>query len=193
MFAAYVRVSTTGQNEEGQRREMTRWLNGNGVTDVRWYVDKESGDDLHRQAFAQLQTDIFRGEVKSVAVWKLDRLSRSMKDGVVTLEEWLSKGVRFVSVTESFDFQGTIGKIVAALLFGIAEMEQETRRERQSVGIAVARERGVYKGRRRGTTKATPARAHQLRDRGLSVCEIAAALNVSTRTARRYLSVVTRP
>ena len=75
----------------------------------------------------------------------------------------------------------------SAVLLGVAEMEQEARRERQAAGIAVAKERGVYQGRQSGTTKANPSRAQQLKQRGLSLREIAAALDVSTRTARRYL------
>jgi len=187
MFAAYVRVSTTGQNVAGQRREIRKWLQGNNMSDIRWYVDKDSGDFLARPELDRLQHDIFMGQIDGVIVWKLDRLSRSMKDGIVTLEEWLSKGIRFVSVTQDFDFQGAVGKIVAALLFGIAEMEQETRRERQAAGIAVARERGVYRGRQPGTHKAPPTRARQLRKRGLTISEVAQALGVSRATVHRYL------
>ena len=46
--ACYVRVSTVGQNEAGQRREIQRWLEGNGISNVRWYVDKSTGDNLDR-------------------------------------------------------------------------------------------------------------------------------------------------
>ena len=188
MFAAYVRVSTTGQNEIGQRREIARWLRGNGVSNVQWFVERESGNDMDRPQLELLQAAIFKGDVNGVVVWKLDRLSRNMKDGIVTLEEWLSKGVRFISVTQNFDFAGSIGRIVAALLFGLAEMEQETRRERQAVGIAAAKERGVYSGRKRGTFKATPRRASELRKSGLTVAEIAKAMGVSRATVHRYLS-----
>ena len=44
--AAYVRVSTVGQNESGQRRDVRKWLEGNGVDGVKWYVDKSTGDNL---------------------------------------------------------------------------------------------------------------------------------------------------
>ena len=110
-----------------------------------------------------------------------------MANGIGVLSDWLSKGIRFVSVTQGFDFAGTIGKMIAALLFGVAEMEQETRRERQAAGIGVAKQNGVYTGRKSGTTKAKPDRAKQLRHRGLSVAEIAKSLGVSTRSVHRYL------
>ena len=69
----------------------------------------------------------------------------------------------------------------------VAEMEQQTREERQAAGIKAARERGVYLGRQPGTTKAKPARARKLRERGLNDSEIARALGVSRRTVQRYI------
>jgi len=91
-------------------------------------------------------------------------------------------------VTQQIDFSGTVGRILAAVLMGVAEMEQETRRERQAAGIAAAKKRGVYTGRKRGTTKANPERARELRDKGLTVPEIMTALGVKSRaTVHRYL------
>lgn len=185
--AIYVRVSTTGQNEAGQRREIERWLKGKRITKVRWFVDKETGDHLERKAFRKLQEAIFHGEVRTVVVWKLDRISRSLRDGINTLCDWCDQGLRVVSVTQQIDFNGTVGKMIASVLFAVAEMEQETRRERQRAGIEAAKERGVYRGRKRGSTKAKPVRAQKLRDKGLTLDEIASALSVSRMTVCRYL------
>jgi DNA invertase Pin-like site-specific DNA recombinase len=77
--------------------------------------------------------------------------------------------------------------MVASVLFGLAEIELEYRRERQAAGIHVAKQRGVYRGRVRGSYKATPARAAELRRRGLTPKEIAEALGISERTTYRYL------
>ena len=190
--AAYVRVSTVGQNESGQRRDVRKWLEANGVDGVKWYVDKSTGDNLYRPEFERLQQAIFNGEVKTVVVYKLDRLSRSLADGIATLTDWLGKGVRVVSVTQQLDFSGATGKLIAAVLFAVAEMEQETRRERQAAGIAVAKEKGVYTGRKAGAVKkgVKPARAAQLRDKGATYAEIAQSMNVSQGTVRRYLGVI---
>ena len=186
-IAVYIRVSTAGQNEAGQRREIRRWLANHGHDAVCWYVDKATGDTLARPEFERLQADIFAGEVATVVVWKLDRLSRKLRDGINVLCDWCERGLRVVAVTQQIDFNGTMGKMLAAVLLGIAEMEQETRRERQRAGIAAAKENGVYKGRKPGTTKAKPARAAKLRDKGLTQHEIAAALGVSRTTVNRYL------
>ena len=93
-----------------------------------------------------------------------------------------------VSVTQQIDLSGAVGRVVASVLFGLAEIESEYRRERQAAGIAVAKGRGVYRGRLPGTTKAAPPRAPQLRSRGLTVQEIAQVLGVSRRTTFRYLA-----
>lgn len=165
-------------------------LTGNGIDpqSVVWFVDKgKSGDNLNRPAFERLQKAIFGGEVAAVCVYKLDRLSRKLNEGIEVLHKWCDQGLRVVSVTQQIDFNGTVGKILAAVLLGIAEMEQETRRERQAAGIAVARANGAYKGRRPGTTKAKPNRARALQDKGNSIEEIMSALNVSRNTVFRYL------
>lgn len=62
-------------------------------------------------------------------------------------------------------------------------MEWQHTRERQAAGIALAKKRGIYTGRQKGTTKAAPARARALRQQGLTVLEIAKALGVKERTA----------
>src|SRR5688500_11791470 len=91
--ACYVRVSTVGQNEAGQRAEIDRWLAGHGVdpSAVRWYVDKRSGDTLARPAFDALRAAVFAGEVGAVVVYKLDRLSRSLRDGINVLCDWCDR------------------------------------------------------------------------------------------------------
>ena len=93
-----------------------------------------------------------------------------------------------VSVTQQIDLSGTVGQLIASLLFGIAEMELQHIKERQAAGIAVAKERGIYEGRKRGTTKAKPERAKALHAKGLTAQEIANALHVSERTVFRYLA-----
>ena len=170
------------------RAEIERWLTGNGIAprSVRWYVDKRTGDNLNRTAFEELQAAVFAGEVGTVVTYKLDRLSRSLRDGINTLGGWCEKGIRVVATSQQVDFNGTLGKVLAAVLFGVAEMEQETRRERQAAGIAVAKKAGKYRGRKAGTTKARPARALKLRETGLSASEIATSLGVSRNTVFRY-------
>ena len=122
------------------------------------------------------------------AVWKLDRISRRQRDGINLLADWCEKEIRVVVITQQIDLSGTIGRMVASVLFGLAEIEMEYRTERQAAGIAVAKKRGIYKGRKRGTTKSDADRALQFREQGLKLDEVATALGVSVRTVHRYIN-----
>lgn len=191
--AAYVRVSSRHQKTDSQEAEIKKWLEGNGIDPAKvvWFSDKETGKTLDRPGFQRLQKAIFDGSVKTVLVWKLDRLSRRLRDGVNILADWCDKGLRVIVVTQQIDLSGPVGRMIAAVMLGLAEIELEYRRERQAAGIAVARKKGVYKGRARGTTKAKPRRAKELHDQGLTVPEIGKALGTSERTIWRYFNAVT--
>jgi DNA invertase Pin-like site-specific DNA recombinase len=103
--------------------------------------------------------------------------------------DWCQKGIRVVSITQQIDLSGTVGRMVAGVLFAIAEIELQHIRERQAVGIAIAKKKGIYIGRMLGTTKAKPERARALKKQGLTYKEIATALNISERTVYNYLSL----
>ena len=109
-----------------------------------WFEDKETGATLKRSAFQRLQQAFFSGEVKTAVVWKLDRLARSMREGVIVLTNWCDRGARVVSITQQIDLSGTIGHLVASVLFAIAEIELQHTRERQAAGIAIAKEKGSF-------------------------------------------------
>jgi len=193
-IAAYVRVSSRHQKTDGQEAEIKKWLDGNGIAtnQVEWYRDTETGKTLDRPAFQRLQKDIFNGKVKLVVCWKLDRLSRRLKDGVNLLADWCDRGLKVVVVTQQIELNGPVGRMIAAVLLGLAEIELEYRRERQEAGISVAKKKGVYKGRKIGTTKGVPKRAVELKDKGLSPGEIATALGVSERTVFRYFRALAK-
>jgi DNA invertase Pin-like site-specific DNA recombinase len=191
-IAAYIRVSTSDQTGAGQRREITRWLkaHGHAPKSVAWFEDKETGQHLDRSGLQALNAAIFNGEVDTVIIWKLDRLARSLRDGINTLCDWVDGGLRVVSVTQQMDLSGTTGKIVASVLLGLSEIELSNIRERQRAGIDAAKLRGAYKGRKKGTLKANPARAQRLKAQGLRSSEIMKALGIRSRsTLAKYLRV----
>jgi DNA invertase Pin-like site-specific DNA recombinase len=189
MIAAYTRVSTRDQSTQSQRAEIERWLIGNGTQpeSVTWYEDQESGTTLRRPEFERLRADIFKGKVKTVVLWKLDRLSRSLRDGVNVLADWADRGLKIVVVTQQLELSGVLGRTIAALLLGLAEIEYGNIRERQRAGIEAAKARGVYKGRPAAPKKPKAARARSLKARGFSAQETAKTLGVSRRTVLRYL------
>ena len=188
-IGVYIRVSTPGQKSDSQRAEILQWLSANGHDSkhVQWFEDKETGANLNRSGFNALSEAIFAGSVKTVVVWKLDRIARSMRDGINVICQWCECGVRVVSITQQIDLSGTIGRLVASVLFAIAEIELQHSKERQAAGIAVAKSKGTYKGRKKGTTKANPERAKELKAQGLKEKEIANALGITERTVFRYL------
>ena len=160
MIACYCRVSSRRQRNDSQKAEITRWLRAHGISPskVTWFEDKETGKTVRRDAFDQMEKAIFDGTIQTVVVWKLDRISRRLKDGINRLADWCERGVRVVSITQQIDLSGPVGRMVASVMFGLAEIELEYRRERQQAGIAVARNRGVYRGRRRRTIRSGPSR-----------------------------------
>lgn len=190
-IAAYIRVSSRSQKFDSQESEIKKWLRNNDIAaaNVGWYCDVESGKTLARPEFERLQKDIWSGGVKTVVVYRLDRLSRRLRDGVDLLADWCERGLKVVVVTQQVELGGAVGRMIAAVMLGLAEIELEFRQERQTAGIEAARRRGVYKGRRKGTTKAKPKRAQELRDQGLIASEIARAMGTSERTVWRYLKV----
>ena len=189
MIAAYTRVSTRDQSTQSQRAEIERWLSGNGIQAdrVSWYEDQESGTTLQRPEFERLKSDIFNGQVKTVVLWKLDRLSRNLRDGVNVLADWADRGLKIIIVTQQLELSGVLGRTIAALLLGLAEIEYGNIRERQRAGIDAAKARGVYKGRPAKLNNSKIARARLLKTRGFSARETAEALSVSRRTVLRYL------
>lgn len=194
--AVYLRVSIRGQKLASQRREVERYLAGHGIENVRWYVDTISTrkDITERPGLAELRQAIFNGEVDTVVLYRLDRLARSIRDGINLLTDWINAGVRIVITTMQIDLSGALGQTVAALLLGLAQMEREAIRERQAAGIAAWREKLEREGdkhpggRPKGTFKVNPKRVAELRQRGLTYAEIGSALDISVPTVRKMLA-----
>jgi DNA invertase Pin-like site-specific DNA recombinase len=148
--AVYCRVSTYDQEKglKSQEKALQDYCSNLGFGNLIWYKDKTTGSKIDRPAFNKLQKAIFDGKVDTVVVWKLDRLSRSLKDGINTLTDWLKKGVRIIATTQQLDFSGAVGQLIASVLFAVAAMERENLRENTKRGIAAARSRGIKLGKR---------------------------------------------
>ena len=116
-------------------------------------------------------------------------IAASVDDEIVKLRD-LEK-VTSIVVTQQIELNGPVGRMIAAVMLGLAEIELEFRRERQAAGIEVAKKNGAFRGRAKGTTKGKPQRARQLRKQGLTAAEIANAMNTSERTVWRYLGKAT--
>jgi len=192
--AVYLRVSSKTQTVASQRREIQRYLDGHGITQVRWYVDEGvSGAVMDRPALDELKRAVFLGQVDAVVVYALDRLARNAVEGMNLLADWLKRGVRLVVLTLQIDFSGEVGQMLASLLLHLAQMERTRIRERQEAGIAAARASGKrWGGSSRGRLlKVTPDQLRlvlELADRGERVSAIARATGLSRPTVDRLIN-----
>ncbi|MBN2209826.1 MAG: recombinase family protein [Sedimentisphaerales bacterium] len=197
--ALYLRVSTFDQKTglESQRKALTEYAENHGIANIQIYADKMTGATTNRPQFNQLQEDIFNGKVGCVIVWKLDRLSRSLQDGVNVLTDWIERGVRVVSITQQLDFAGKMGKVMLGLLFALAEMERANIRENILRGQAAARARGkTWGGSKKGRHyKLTPEKQRaigKLLAENYSKAEIARIVGISRTTLYAFIQVLRR-
>jgi DNA invertase Pin-like site-specific DNA recombinase len=193
IVACYIRVSTVEQTQAQQRREINRWLKSNRINPktVRWYIDKSTDDGLRRPKFDKLQADILDGKVRAVVVWHLDRPSGTTRHGLNVLIDWCHKSLRVVSVSQQIDVKSGDCRMIASVLRGVAEMDEQTRRERTKAGVASARARGHAGGRPKlGADEARVLRTKELqKDHTLSIDDICKRLKISRSTYYRYVAL----
>jgi DNA invertase Pin-like site-specific DNA recombinase len=185
--AIYVRVSTFDQDAglASQEKALRDYCQNHGFTNIKWYRDKMTGSTTDRPGFNQLQADVFKGRIGTVIVWKLDRLSRSLSDGIKILSDWLKDhNIRVIAITQQLDFSGSMGQIIASLLFGLAQMERENLRENTKRGMAAAKAKGIRLGKR-PTIFAKDIIAMQ--QSGMTVSQIAEKLNKSKQAIYKAL------
>jgi len=185
--AVYMRCSSTSQTTDSQKFELDQYLANQVICGpVEWYEDAAvSGRTLDRPALGRLQRQIVDGKVDTVVLWRLDRLSRSIVDGIKLLADWTERNVRIVVVTQKIDLSGPLGRMVASLLLEVAEIEKEGMRERQAAGIAAARTRGVRFGR---PSKVDSSLIRRLRSEGESVKTIASRLRLARQSVYNALA-----
>jgi site-specific DNA recombinase len=121
-----------------------------------------SGGTMDRPALKRLIADIAEGKVKTVVVYKVDRLTRSLADFAKIIEQFDSKGVNFVSVTQQFNTTTSMGRLTLNVLLSFAQFEREVTGERIRDKIAASKAKGMWMGGR------VPL-GYDLRDRKLYV------------------------
>jgi DNA invertase Pin-like site-specific DNA recombinase len=186
--ACYIRVSTVEISQAKQKREIGLWLKRNRINpkSVRWYTDKSTDDVLCRRKFERLQADILDSQIRAVVVWHLGRLSGTTREGLTVLSDWCDRSMRIVSVSQQIDIKSTDCGLIASVLRGVAEMDEQTRRERTMAGVASARARGRAGGRPRvDADGAKVILAKELQhDHSLSIDDICKRLKISRSTLK---------
>ena len=137
----YVRVSTGPQAKEGysipeQKERLTAYCKARDWNIVKVYVDAGyTGSNIERPGMEALIKDVEEGNIDTVLVYKLDRLSRSQKDTLYLIEDlFLPNGVNFVSMQESFDTSTPFGRAVLSILSVFSQLERELIAERTFMG-----------------------------------------------------------
>lgn len=151
--ALYVRVSTEGQAEEGysieaQKKLLEAWCVSKEIENFEFYIDPGySGSNTDRPALTAMLRDAEAGELSHVAVYKLDRLSRSQKDTLFIIEDVLNKhDVGFVSLSENMDTSTPIGRAMLGILSAFAQLERETIKMRTRMGMLERVKNGFWPG-----------------------------------------------
>lgn len=180
MLVGYARVSTQDQNPALQLDA----LKALGCEKV--FVEKASGAQRDRPEMKAALDYMRTGD--TLVVWKLDRLARSMKQLIQTVEMLEGQGIGFRSLTEAIDTTTAGGKLVFHIFGALAEFERTIIRERTRAGLDAAKARGRRGGRPPKLTDKdlTVARA-MLAEASITVEDVAKRLGVSPATLYRHL------
>jgi DNA invertase Pin-like site-specific DNA recombinase len=175
----YIRVSTLDQNPGRQL---------DGVALDRTFTDKASGRDVARPQLTELLRFVRDGD--TVVVHSLDRLARNLDDLRRLVGELTGRGVRVEFVKEQLVFSGEdspMANLLLSVMGAFAEFERALIRERQREGIALARQRGAYRGRKRSLAPAQVAELTRRAADGEAKTALARVFGVSRETVYQYL------
>lgn len=150
---AYIRVSAVDQNLESQKELLQK------CTINKWFEEKISGKNTDRPQLQAMLEYVREGD--TVYVKDLSRLARNTKDLLDIVEYLTNKGVALKSIKESIDTSSNFGKLMITFLAAIYEFERANLLERQKDGIAVAKLKGKYKGRKKVDKPANFSKVYQ--------------------------------
>ena len=175
----YVRVSAFDQNVDRQLEGM--------VLD-KIFTDKASGKDVNRPQLEALLSFIREGD--TVVVHSMDRLARNLDDLRKLVQLLTKRGIRIEFVKESLVFTGEdspMANLMLSVMGAFAEFERALIRERQREGIAIAKQRGAYRGRKKSLSDDKVAELKQRVADGEQKAAIARDLGISRETLYQYL------
>ena len=174
----YARVSTYGQTLDAQLEQ----LRANGCTRI--YREKFSGATSDRRELLRLLNSLAAGDV--VTVTRIDRLARSTFDLFAIVKRIVDAGGQFRSLAEPWaDTSTSTGRLMIAVLGGLADVERDLIRTRTAEGRSRAKARGQHMGRPPKLTPSQQAEAKRRRAEGATLKELARSYNVAPATISR--------
>ncbi len=183
-IAIYARVSTDRQSTESQLNTLREYIKKREWNLFKEYIDEGfTGSDTKRPAFKEMMADAKKRRFDVLLVYKLDRLSRSLKDLIITLDDLKSMGVDFVSYDNGLDTTTPTGRLIFHVVGSVAEFEREIIKERVKAGLENARRKGKKLGRP-PVSSALVEKAKRLRSQGMSYRKIGLQLGIPESTVR---------
>jgi DNA invertase Pin-like site-specific DNA recombinase len=179
-IAVYGRVSTDAQNHASQLRDVRAYVRRRWPrAEVIEYLDKASGTRFSREGLDAMLAEVRKGHIDIVAIYKLDRLGRSLQHLAQIIGELETHGTALVASSQGIDTSDSnpAGRLQMHVLAAVAEFERSVIVERINAGLAAARDRGAQLGRPRTLDRHISAAA-KLSRRGLSGRKIAARLKI---------------
>jgi DNA invertase Pin-like site-specific DNA recombinase len=175
----YIRVSTLDQHTERQL---------DGIEVDKTFTDKASGKDTKRPQLELLMSFVRSGD--TVIVHSMDRLARNLDDLRRIVQTLTGIGVRIEFVKEHLTFTGEdspMAKLMLSVMGAIHEFDRALIKERQREGIALAKKRGAFRGRKKSLAEAEVVEIHQKITAGISKAQIAREYGISRETLYKYL------
>ena len=183
MNIGYIRVSSTDQNiarQEVLMREL-------GVDQV--FIDRMSGKNADRPELKRMMGFVREGD--TVIVESISRFARNTRDLLELVEQLTAKRVEFVSKKEAIDTTTPTGKFMLTVFGAVAELEREYILQRQKEGIAIAKENGVYKGRKPIVRSEFDTVVHEWRSGKITAVEAMRRLDMKSSTFYRKVKDLT--
>lgn len=175
----YIRVSSIDQNP-------SRQLEGMILDKV--FTDKASAKDVNRPQLTELLSFVREGD--TIVVHSMDRLARNLEDLRRLVQTQTKRGIRIEFVKEGLSFSGDdspMATLLLSVMGAFAEFERALLKERQREGIAVAKKRGVYRGRKRSLSKEQIVDLKQRVEAGEKKAVLAREFGISRDTVYQYL------
>jgi DNA invertase Pin-like site-specific DNA recombinase len=188
-IAIYLRVSTSRQDTDNQRRELEAVAARSGWQVVRVFEDTGSGAKGRdrRPGLDAMLKAVNAKEFDMVAAWSVDRLGRSLTDLLGILQGLHDKGVDLFLHQQGLDTSTTAGRAIYQMLGVFAEFERGIIRERVNAGLARAKAKGVKLGRRK-VKASVEDRILSLRKGGMRMLKIGRTVGVGTSVVQRVVA-----
>ena len=175
----YIRVSSFDQNPQRQLE---------GVIVDKIFTDKASGKDAKRPELKKLLSFVREGD--TIIIHSMDRLARNLDDLRNVVQSQTKRGIKIQFIKENLTFTGEdspMANLMLSVMGAFAEFERELIRERQREGIALAQQRGAYKGRKKSLNQNARAELRERVIRGEKKTELAREYGISRETLYQYL------